>query len=384
MSFPIRGNTFWNVLMKSCWNAISYLQILFRCQGFPLSDPKSRSCLCSLFITVSLICGVYFIGSAWLRKDLFKGKCRPIGTEALPEGIITKSSNLEMRPLCGPVPEDFLGNDFAVMLFHYDGVVDKWHDLEWSNRVIHVSAINQTKWWFAKRFLHPDIVAEYDYIFLWDEDLGVENFHPGRYLSIIKEEGLEISQPALDPRKSEVHHPITMRRWRSRVHRRFYKFKGGGRCDDNSTSPPCVGWVEMMAPVFSRAAWRCAWYMIQNDLIHAWGLDMKLGYCAQASSRLGGDRMVKVGVVDEEYIVHLGLPTLGGYPDKNKTNDQRPRAKNLSDSEPLAADMYRYDNRSAVRRQSYNEMMTFRKRWNNAVEEDECWIDPFKQGTTQG
>ncbi|XP_011092273.1 uncharacterized protein LOC105172510 isoform X2 [Sesamum indicum] len=394
--------------------------------GFPLSDPKSRSCLCSLFITVSLICGVYFIGSAWLRKDLFKlspgfglnttqrhrdsdrckGKCRPIGTEALPEGIITKSSNLEMRPLCGPVPEDkksknamgllaisaginqkrlvneivkkFLGNDFAVMLFHYDGVVDKWHDLEWSNRVIHVSAINQTKWWFAKRFLHPDIVAEYDYIFLWDEDLGVENFHPGRYLSIIKEEGLEISQPALDPRKSEVHHPITMRRWRSRVHRRFYKFKGGGRCDDNSTSPPCVGWVEMMAPVFSRAAWRCAWYMIQNDLIHAWGLDMKLGYCAQ------GDRMVKVGVVDEEYIVHLGLPTLGGYPDKNKTNDQRPRAKNLSDSEPLAADMYRYDNRSAVRRQSYNEMMTFRKRWNNAVEEDECWIDPFKQGTTQG
>lgn len=35
--------------------------------------------------------------------------------------------------------------------------------------------------WFAKRFLHPDIVAEYDYIFLWDEDLGVDNFNPQRY-----------------------------------------------------------------------------------------------------------------------------------------------------------------------------------------------------------
>ena len=35
--------------------------------------------------------------------------------------------------------------------------------------------------WFAKRFLHPDIVAEYNYIFLWDEDLGVEHFHPGQY-----------------------------------------------------------------------------------------------------------------------------------------------------------------------------------------------------------
>lgn len=34
--------------------------------------------------------------------------------------------------------------------------------------------------WFAKRFLHPDVVSIYDHIFLWDEDLGVENFHPRR------------------------------------------------------------------------------------------------------------------------------------------------------------------------------------------------------------
>lgn len=30
--------------------------------------------------------------------------------------------------------------------------------------------------WYAKRFLQPDIVAPYDYIFIWDEDLGVEHF----------------------------------------------------------------------------------------------------------------------------------------------------------------------------------------------------------------
>ena len=40
-----------------------------------------------------------------------------------------------------------------------------------------------------------------------------------RYLSIVKEEGLEISQPALDPRKSEVHHPLTVRIRGSKVHR---------------------------------------------------------------------------------------------------------------------------------------------------------------------
>lgn len=46
--------------------------------------------------------------------------------------------------------------------------------------------------WFAKRFLHPDIVAEYDYIFLWDEDLGVENFDPKRLA------WLELAESKLD------------------------------------------------------------------------------------------------------------------------------------------------------------------------------------------
>ncbi|KAL3814551.1 hypothetical protein ACJIZ3_015819 [Penstemon smallii] len=373
----------------------------------PLSDPKCRSCLCSLFATLTLICGVYFFGNALLGKDYFKvastlglegnntkenihlnkcnEKCMPVGTEALPKGIVTKTSNLEMLPLWGPVLEDkksdqtknllavavgvkqkslvnkivkkFLADDFVVMLFHYDGVLNEWNDLEWIERVIRVSAKNQTKWWFAKRFLHPDIVAKYEYIFIWDEDLGVEDFHPNRYLSIVKEEGLEISQPSLDPNKSEVHHHITARWNRSRVHRRYYKYRGGGRCYQNSTSPPCVGWVEMMAPVFSRAAWRCAWYMIQNELIHAWGLDMQLGYCAQ------GDRAKKVGVVDEEYIVHLGLPTLGGLSDKNKASSVA----------------YKFGKRSAVRERSYAEMMIFKNRWNKAVKEDECWVDPYKQ-----
>jgi hypothetical protein len=40
-----------------------------------------------------------------------------------------------------------------------------------------------------------------------------------RYVSIIKSEGLEISQPALDPNKSEVHHQITAHGRRTKVHR---------------------------------------------------------------------------------------------------------------------------------------------------------------------
>ncbi|KAG5075780.1 hypothetical protein JHK84_057011 [Glycine max] len=366
-------------------------------KAFSVADTKSRkSCLYAIFPAASLICVVlFFMTSAFTQEpklsswkmdtavdadqnvivdpviDKCKNQCRPSGSEALPAGIVSITSNLELRPLWNPpmpkkgrhtielkvnastnlfamvvgikqkdlvnkMVKKFIDSNFVVMLFHYDGIVDEWKDLEWSSRVIHVSAIDQSKWWFGKRFLHPDIVAEYDYIFLWDEDLGVEHFHPDKYVSIIKREGLEISQPALDPKKSEVHHQITARGRRSSVHRRTYRASNDGKgCDKSSTAPPCTGWIEMMAPVFSRAAWRCVWYMIQ------------------------GDRTKKVGVVDAEYIVHYNRPTLGGI-DKTMVSSQEK------------------DHRVDVRRLSYQELDIFRKRWEKAVEEDKCWVDPFQ------
>ncbi|CAI9765291.1 unnamed protein product [Fraxinus pennsylvanica] len=296
-----------------------------------LSDAKSRLCLCSFFIMASFILGVCFIGSAWLARNSFvvssmvdielndekeisqlnkcKENCRPFGSESLPKGIVSPTSNLEMRPLWGPVSENyeqkgstnllaivigikqkesvnkivskFLANGFVVMAFHYDGVVDEWKDFGWHNKVIHVSAPSQTKMWFAKRFLHPDIVSEYDYIFLWDEDLG-------------------------------------------------------------------------------------------NDLIHGWGLDMQLGYCAQ------GDRTIKVGVVDAEYIVHMALPTLVGPSDAKPSKSNNPSSQTSG-----ASGLNKLDARFEIRKRSYNEMNVFKNRWNMAVAEDECWIDPFQQPADQ-
>ncbi|KAK1652055.1 hypothetical protein QYE76_069860 [Lolium multiflorum] len=307
----------------------------------------------------------------------------PAGSAALPRGIVQDKSNFEFEPL-GRNPEmkelppaksllaipvgikqktvvdklvsKFPAANFTLMLFHYDGVVEGWSDLPWSRRAVHVAAADQTKWWFGKRFLHPDLVAEYDYVFLWDEDIEVDDFDPLRYLDIVRKEGLEISQPALD-RRSKIHQQLTARARRGgAVHRRFYKTVGGGRCYGNSTGPPCTGWVEMMVPVFSRAAWRCAWRMIQNDLVFAWGLDFKLGYCAQ------GDRTMNVGIVDSEYVLHRGIPTLG----------------DAGDGKPATAAA----GRSAVRQRSSTEMQIFNRRWSEAVAEDECWTDPYPEPPT--
>ncbi|GMH05410.1 hypothetical protein Nepgr_007250 [Nepenthes gracilis] len=309
---------------------------------------------------------------------------------SLPHGIIHSRSDLELRSVwlntrskvnipshhnllamavgikqkhnVNTIVHKFLTENFTIVLFHYDGNMEGWSDLEWSNKAIHIMAQNQTKWWFAKRFLHPDIVSMYDFVFLWDEDLGVENFHPGRYLDIVKSEGLEISQPAIDPNSAEIHHKITIRKRTKKFHRRVYDGRGSLRCSSASHGPPCTGWVEGMAPVFSRAAWCCTWHLIQNDLVHGWGLDMKFGYCAQ------GDRTEKVGVVDSEYIIHQGIQTLGGSSVK-----KTPNLKESRKSQHPAFDL-----RSWIRRKSTQELRIFEERWVKAAEEDRGWVDPYK------
>ncbi|KAI3682915.1 hypothetical protein L1987_83296 [Smallanthus sonchifolius] len=185
-------------------------------------------------------------------------------------------------------------------------------------------------------------------------------FNPRRYLNIVKAEGLEISQPALDSNSTDIHHRITIRKRMNKFHRRVYDSRGSVKCSNDSEGPPCSGFVEGMVPVFSRAAWHCAWHLIQNDLVHGWGMDMKLGYCAQ------GDRSKKVGVVDSEFIVHQGIQTLGGASAKKTSNNVDLSKKHAS-----------VDVRAEIRRQSTTELQVFRQRCEKAVKEDTWWVDLF-------
>ncbi|XP_028778616.1 uncharacterized protein LOC114735118 [Neltuma alba] len=250
----------------------------------------------------------------------------PRGAERLPPDIVRPESDLHLRRLWGPPVEDLIieprylvtftvgygqkdnvdaavkkfSKNFTIVLFHYDGRTSEWDQFEWSKRAIHISAPKQSKWWFAKRFLHPDIVAPYDYIFIWDEDLGVEHFDAEEYLKMVRKHGLEVSQPGLEPDR-DITWQMTKRRDDGEVHKDAVERDGW--CPDPHL-PPCAAFVEIMAPVFSRDAWRCVWHMIQNDLIHGWGIDFALRRCVEPPHQ-------KIGVVDTQWIVHQGIPSLG-------------------------------------------------------------------------
>ncbi|XP_060195573.1 uncharacterized protein LOC132624856 [Lycium barbarum] len=259
----------------------------------------------------------------------------PRGAERIPPDFVASESDLYPRRLWGLPREDLItkprylvcftvgyeqknnidaavkkfSENFTFVLFHYDGRTSEWDDLEWSKRAIHVSTRKQTKWWYAKRFLHPDIVAPYDYIFIWDEDLGLENFDAEEYIKLVRQHGLDISQPGVAS-NSELSWRMTKRRNDTEVHKETEERPGW--CTDPHL-PPCAAFVEIMAPVFSREAWRCVWYMIQNDLVHGWGLDLALRKCVEPAHE-------KIGVVDSQWIVHQTVPSLGsqGQAEKGK------------------------------------------------------------------
>ncbi|KAF5796286.1 hypothetical protein HanXRQr2_Chr08g0349671 [Helianthus annuus] len=134
----------------------------------------------------------------------------------------------------------------------------------WPNYFLYLSSPYAPIWWYAKRFLHPDIVTTYDYTFIWDEDLGFEHFNADKYIQLVKKHGLEISQPGLEPNNGLT---WQMTKWRGdkevhKVHEEKPRW-----CSDPHL-PPYAVFVEIMAPVFSRAAWRCVWHMIETLHLH--------------------------------------------------------------------------------------------------------------------
>ncbi|GBG68293.1 hypothetical protein CBR_g2839 [Chara braunii] len=234
----------------------------------------------------------------------------PVEARSLPPGIVEKRTDLYMRKLWGDPAKDlvtrpkyllamavgihqfdnvnkmvskFPKETTTIILWHYDGVVSEWHAMDWAKTAIHIAAKKQTKWWFAKRFLHPDVVEPYDYLFIWDEDLGVEAFDLEEYIRIKRIYGFEISQPGLFPGLG-AQWEMTKRQVGREAH--TFVMEQPGYCA-SVHAPPCSGFVEIMAPVFSRAAWRCVWYLIQ------------------------GPAYQKVGVVDSVWVTHLGIPSLG-------------------------------------------------------------------------
>jgi hypothetical protein len=122
------------------------------------------------------------------------------------------------------------------------------------------------KWQLAVRHLTPEVVAEYDFVFFWDDDIAVRDFDPLRFVSIMAVNRLDMAQPAIESRHP-LSHPITARQscpppWRLRGETTSYAVVGR-----------LTNFVEIMVPVFTAGAWRELYEYLDPDSKSGWGAD---------------------------------------------------------------------------------------------------------------
>ncbi|KAG5532800.1 hypothetical protein RHGRI_027180 [Rhododendron griersonianum] len=222
-------------------------------------------------------------------------------------------------------------------------------------------------------------------------------FGSSRYLAIVKDEQLEISQPALDPDKSEVHHQITARERGSNVHRLSYDScpKGGAMSKlfyvtlihalrsilsaGGFTSPVMVQLYVMETVQHLRAL----------VLFFSLFLDTFVTFLPCYFDRVIGPQILELWTQSTLSI----MPCLHSET-KSRTvgigryfKEGQPRETQLSSVTFMGFHALRkpheINRRAEVRRQSYKDFMEFKTRWRKAAESDECWIDPYPQPAKQ-
>jgi len=180
------------------------------------------------------------------------------------------------------IVDRFGTEDFDIILFHYDK--SDWTRFDWFDKVTHVVSLKQMKFWFAKRFLLPDLVHRYNYIFLWDEDpILTKSFDPLKFIDILDNNNLELASPAYP----NYGYPIVTPH-----------FGLSGRY---------TSFVEVGFPVFSTTIWPCVWHLMFSDLVTGSGIDRVWRNCALDST----------GIVDGMPIRHASLGSFSKTKYKN-------------------------------------------------------------------
>ncbi|KAJ3357472.1 hypothetical protein GGF32_001081 [Allomyces javanicus] len=155
---------------------------------------------------------------------------------------------------------------FAFMLFIWDH--SDWSEFPWFAHVTAIRVARQAKFWYAKRFIPPEVALHYDYIWLLDDDMVLDfEWDPANATAAMRQYNVHFAQPALT---MGTHFD------QGKIEERVERFKIGH----------WTNFVEMMGPIISRGAYTCAWTLTPWDTSASWGLDNSfypvcsgLGYC---------------------------------------------------------------------------------------------------------
>ncbi|KAJ3367599.1 hypothetical protein GGF31_007412 [Allomyces arbusculus] len=193
------------------------------------------------------------------RPDYVPVPARKMGLVAIPVGESAKAR-------IDTLVRQFGLNQFAFMLFIWDE--SDWSEFDWFAHVTAIRVARQAKFWYAKRFIPPEVALHYDYIWLLDDDMVLDfEWDPANATRTMRQYNVHFAQSALTMGEHFE---------QGKIGKRVEKFKIGH----------WTNFVEMMGPIISRGAYWCAWTLTPWDTSASWGVDNSfypvcsgLGYC---------------------------------------------------------------------------------------------------------
>ncbi|KAJ3349939.1 hypothetical protein GGF32_005177 [Allomyces javanicus] len=175
---------------------------------------------------------------------------------------------------------------FDIMLFHTDdNYAHVWSKVPGYERWTAVHATGQSKWWFAKRFLTPMVVENYDFVLLWDDDAVLKgDWAPDHLVALLKSRDVHFAHPEIvalgevdaqatsvdDDAQSttSINGSSTTRGSEptsAPTHSASAKSTNATAAHSTESAPSPGMYTTRIGtafPVFSRAAWPCAWRLL--------------------------------------------------------------------------------------------------------------------------
>ncbi|KAI9219790.1 hypothetical protein BC828DRAFT_150230 [Blastocladiella britannica] len=206
-------------------------------------------------------------------------------------GLLAMPVSFKAQRQVAPVLAKFRDEGFDVMFFHFDD--SNWSDVPGYKESVSIRVAGQTKLWYAKRFLTPMVVENYDYIFLWDDDVGMDaDWSPTKFVAIMQYYNIHVAQPSLRSGARKQYPQYNTVRWHPEI-------------SEGGSVGRFTQFIELMFPVYSREAWQnCIWETLPYDGRSYWGIDnvwyphcSSIGYC-------------RFAVIDAMPVDHLNTQTL--------------------------------------------------------------------------
>ncbi|KNE61595.1 hypothetical protein AMAG_06408 [Allomyces macrogynus ATCC 38327] len=167
---------------------------------------------------------------------------------------------------------------FDIMLFHTDdNYANVWSKVPGYEQWSAVHATGQSKWWFAKRFLTPMVVENYDFVLVWDDDAVLKgDWVPDHFVALLKSLDVHFAHPDIvaqsedpqatsdddDAQTTSIIGPSSTRASEPAGPTHSANVTAANSTESAPSPGMYTSRIGTAFPVFSRAAWPCAWRLL--------------------------------------------------------------------------------------------------------------------------